>query len=116
MATITRGTATVSPLGVKVAATRATGNIMHSIIGRPDPDVTFGKTALATGRIEMLFATHAAALAAAATLAAPGVYVLNMPEDSEYSMRFVVSGPLEPAVLGEGGTKWLLRVDFSEVL
>ena len=88
--------------------------IVHTILGRPDPDITTRPTGLRKGTLTLVFDTGAAAMAARAVLAAPQSLALSNSGVSEVSMQFVVAGGDLSDVLAEGGV-WSLVVPFQEI-
>jgi hypothetical protein len=113
---ISRGSTSVTPItvmGYKTA--RASGNVVHEILGRTDPDVTLRAAALRTGTLEFLFASHADAQAAEAILAGVGVITLADSDLPDIGMRFVLSGTLEMELEQTSRTAWTVTADYTEV-
>lgn len=97
-------------------STREANNLIHTIIGRADPDVTMKPAGLRTGTLEMLFLTLPLALAAESLHAGEGVLHLQDSDHAALEMYYVASGAIELELDDETRSLWLLRVDFQEVL
>lgn len=115
---ITHSTGTITPEVVNgFEAAREARTIVHNIIGRPDPDITFRPAGLRKGTLTLVFATGAAATAAEAALAFPQVLALSDPDVPEVGMSFVVAdGDLDSKLDLDTQEVWLLDVPFQEVL
>lgn len=116
MATISNGTKTITPdliLGYETA--QESRNIIHKIIGRPDPDVTLQPAALRNGQLSMFFLTGAAAVACQALHAGAAVFTLTAPELPSIAMRYVVDGTISPALVEPTTGRWTVSVDYQEV-
>lgn len=114
--TITRGTTTVTPtlvLGYK--SIRRAKNLIHVIIGRPDPDVTLKPAGLRTGKLELFCLDLAAALAVEALHAGEGVCELEDTDLPALNMLYVASGEIELELDPETRARWVVRVDYQEV-
>ncbi|RZU64609.1 hypothetical protein EV379_0912 [Microterricola gilva] len=116
MSTITDGTTTITPLLVLgYEATRQGRNIIHPIIGRPDPDVTLAPAALRTGTLSLLFKDEPTAAGCMTMHAAAAVFTVDRDDLPGASMRYVVAGrigvTLDPATL----LRCVVTVDFQEV-
>lgn len=114
---ITHGAGTITPEVVDgYEAVRQARSIVHNIIGRPDPDVTFRPAGLRSGTLSLVFATSARAHAAASVLAVPGRFNLTDVAVPEVSMAFVVAGG-EISVQLDSATRtvWTVTIPFQEV-
>lgn len=89
-------------------------SIVHTILGRPDPDITKRPAGLRNGTLTLVFDTGAAAAAARAVLAVTQPLTLTNSGVSEVSMQFVVAGGDLGQVLSTGG-KWSLEVPYQEI-
>lgn len=111
---ITHAGGVITPLAVsEYAVEQEAGNIVHQILGRPHPDITFRPAALRTGTLSYTFATAAEAEAARVAHAAGGVFMMTSTVNV-VSMHYVLAGKLG-TVLGKAG-EWTIAVDFHEVL
>lgn len=118
MTTITHSTGIITPTIVDGYRAKSTGrSIVHRIIGRPDPDVSYRPASLRSGQLTCVFAHEATAHAAAAAFAIPQPLTLNDP-DVAIGMTFVVpdGGLIEVELDDATRGVWLVRVDFEEVL
>lgn len=114
-ATITHSAGTIVPTSLSKWQAEAEANtIVHDILNRSEPDVTFRAVGLRRGTLTMSFASGADAYAARAVLVLPQVFALVHDVVAQVSMRFVVAGGAISDVLGEAG-EWSLTVPFVEV-
>lgn len=95
-------------------ATAEARSIVHSILGRADPDITLRPSGLRRGEFTVVFPTGAAAAAARAVLAVPQPLTLSNSGVAEVAMQFVVAGGDLGEVLNGGGV-WSLSVPFQEI-
>ena len=115
--TITRGVDSVSPalvLGYKSA--RTAKNLIHPIIGRPDPDVTLAAAGLRTGTLELFCLDLAQALAVEALHAGEGVCQLEDTDLPALNMFYVASGEIGLELDEETRLRWVVSVEYQEVL
>lgn len=97
-------------------AEREARSIVHTIMGREDPDVTMRPSSLQQGTLTLVFATGAAAAAAAATLNLLRVFTLSDSDVPEVNMSFVVANGRARRRLDSSTRKvWIVEVPFSEV-
>lgn len=99
-------------------ATREVRTIVHPILGRSDPDITFRPAGLRAGTLKLVFGTGAAAEAAEAVLVVPQVFALSDSSVPEVSMSFVVGpeGQATTRALDAPTRKvWVVEVPFQEV-
>lgn len=117
MTTITHSTGVITPLVVDgYEAGREARTVVHSILGRSNPDVTLRATSLRTGELVCVFGDRAAAFAAFAALVSPQVLTIEDPDVSEVGMSFVVAeGEVAIALDDALRSKWLVTVPFVEV-
>lgn len=116
MTTLARGGTSVSvPMVTNYESTRETGNRVHKIIGRPDPEVTLAEAGLRTGRLEVWCADHAQALAVEALHAGIGVLTLTDGDLPGLGMSYVTSGRVECRLDYQTQTRWLVTVEYAEV-
>lgn len=117
MTTITRGSSSVTPLLITgYKSTRKAGNIIHPIISRADPDVTLKAAGLRTGTLVALCSSHAQALQLEDINAGEGVCQLVDVDVPALGMYYVASGNIELELEDETRSRWLVSVDFTEVL
>lgn len=107
----------VQPLVVEgFEASRTPGTILHTVLGRPAPDVTFRPGGLRAGTLSLVMPDAVSAHAAQAGLLTPRVFELADTDVPELGMRFVVADDditltLDPVTR----KRWLLKVPFREV-
>lgn len=111
---ITHGATTITPTVVSsYEVEQEGGNLVHTIPGRSEPDVTLRPAGLRTGTLTLTFASATAANAARLLHVTGGVFTLTSPEQAVVNMSYVLSGKLG-TVLGSAG-EWTITVDFHEV-
>lgn len=97
-------------------ARRPARTLVHPIMGRDDPDITYRPVGLRKGTLTLVFGTGALAAAAEDALIVPRVYTLTDPDVAEVGMQFVVAdGEIVRTLDLETQTVWLLEVPFQEV-
>lgn len=97
-------------------ASRSARSLVHTILGRPDPDITFRPAGLRKGTLSLVFANGAAAASAEAALVVPRVFTLVDADVPNVGMSFVVAeGDVESALDLDTQTVWIVRVPFHEV-
>lgn len=120
MATITSGAATISPTALTVyESQQETRSIVHTILSRPDPDITLRVAGLRRGSIELTFAdvlAEATSEAARVTLAGSGICALSAPDRPTIQMQFVLpEGGRIQRRQGKTGASWIVTLDYQEV-
>jgi len=117
MTTVSKGATTLTPLLVTgYSSSRAAGNIVHEILSRADPDITFAAARLRAGTLQFLCASHSQALTFEGFHAAPGVYTLADPDLPGVGMKYVTAGEIVLTLDSETLEQWLVDVPFQEVL
>jgi hypothetical protein len=116
---ITHGVDVIAPTVVlNISSARESGNIIHPIIGRAEPDVTLRPASLRTGVLELGFAgPDAEADSADAEQAHAGMGAFTLHNDVRPSLGFsyVVNGTVERALEDETRDAWIVRVGYQEV-
>lgn len=98
------------------SASRPVRTLVHTILGRSDPDVTYRPAGLRKGELTLVFATGAEAAAAEAALIVPQVLTLSDPAVPEVAMSFVVADGEVGTTLDLGTRRvWIVSVPFQEV-
>lgn len=112
---ITHAAGTIIPAALRDwSANAEIRSIIHTILGRPDPDITKRPTGLRRGSLTLVFATGADAYAARAVLAVTQPLTLANSGVDEVAMTFVVAGGDLGEVLG-AASEWTLDVPFQEI-
>lgn len=96
---------------------REAGNIVHPILGRSNPDVTFRPAMLRTGTLELGFygdTSEEDSLAAEEAHALGVVFTLASTDRGSIEMSYVVSGAVVRTI-AESRTAWTLDVEYQEV-
>ncbi len=115
--TITHSTGTITPDEVDgFEASRAVRSIVHTILGRADPDITYRPASLRQGTLTLVFASGADAATAEAALLIPQVFTLTDTDVAQVAMSFIVAdGDLVSSLDDSTRVVWLVRVPFQEV-
>lgn len=124
MTTITKGTISFSPSIVRgYAASTESRNIVHTILGRAEPDISLQPDTLRRGELELGFvdlvnpaAAEAAAFFAMKQHQTPGVFVLYDFDRPAVRMRYVREGRMSIELDDESRHAWILTVGFQEVI
>lgn len=116
--TITHSTGTIVPKVIDgFQASIPVRTVVHTILGRPDPDITFKAAGLRSGTFALVFATGADAAAALAVLRVPQVFTLTDPAVPEVGMSFVIADDdIQSALDGVTRRAWIVTVPYQEVL
>lgn len=115
--TLTRGAVTVTPvdlLGWRML--RPGASVVHTIIGDTEPEITSRAPGMRRGDLRLMFATAAAADAAADALAVPGAaWTLDVPEHG-ITRRVKITGDVSIEASGDAApVGWLVTVAAQEV-
>lgn len=114
-ATITHSAGTITPAALsKWSANAETKTVVHDILNRAAPDITFRPVGLRRGTLTLTFSDGSGAYAARAVLVLPEVFTLNHDVVAQVGMSFVVAGGDIGDVL-EDARNWTLTVPFVEV-
>lgn len=116
MTTITHTVGEITPEVVDgYEAASEARSIAHTILGRPDPDITFRPAGLRRGTLSLVFADAATAAAAYAILTIPQVFTLN-DDEAAFGMVFVVTGgDVQLTLDPETRVVCIVTVPFQEV-
>jgi len=113
---ITAGAVTITPrLVLGYESTREAGNVLHPILGRAAPAVTYRPAQLRTGRMELLFVDEATAVAAEDALAVAESCTLASDVRASIIMTFVLSGTLTRTLDDATRDAWTVAFDWTEV-
>ena len=88
------------------------GAIIHRVLGRREPDVTFRPAELRTGTMVLDFETEEAAAAAREALSESGAWTLAHSARPSVNMRFIVRR-LSAPISGDG--RWMVQVSYEEI-
>ncbi|WP_157540754.1 hypothetical protein [Microbacterium sp. XT11] len=114
---IVHSAGTITPKVVQgFESARAARTIVHTILGRADPDITYRPAALRSGTLTLVFANGADAAAAEAVLVMPQTFTLSDTAVPQVAMKFVVAGGDVVRTLDDGTrTVWTVKIPFREV-
>ncbi|WP_309105018.1 hypothetical protein [Microbacterium sp.] len=119
MTTITHTTGTLTPVVVDGwRAARPARTVVHEILGRTDPDVTFRPAGLRRGTLRLVFPAEADAAHAVQVLATPQRLTLTDPDRATLAMAFVVpsdGGDIECELDDATRNVWIVSCPFQEV-
>ncbi|WP_217584865.1 hypothetical protein [Microbacterium sp. GbtcB4] len=120
MTTITHTAGTITPELIDgYQASRTTRSIVHDILNRPNPDITFRPAGLRRGEFRCLFMDQADALSAYAALSVPQVLSISDADVPAIDMSFVI-GPegeqLDIELDDDTRSAWWIVVPFVEVI
>lgn len=99
-------------------ARQESSNIVHTVLGRTNPDVTLRPAQMRTGSLSLLFAAPTAEAdsdAARQVLATAGVLSLMSSDRTTVDMAFVTSGSITRRLDEQTRNRWLVSFDFQEV-
>lgn len=115
--TITYTGGTITPAVVNgFDSSRPARTVVHTILGRPDPDITFRPAGLQKGVLTLVFATGAQARSAESALTVPRIFTLSDIDVPEVAMQFVVAdGDVSIRLDLETQSVWIVEVPFQEV-
>lgn len=117
MTTITSGTLTFTPELVTAWETaQASRNVLHTIIGKSDPDVTLKPSSTRSGTLEMLFLSASAANTARGILANGTIFTISDSETWLNGFDFVMSGTISTVLEDTTRNLWTISADFTEVI
>ncbi|MEV8265965.1 hypothetical protein AB0P00_17645 [Microbacterium sp. NPDC077057] len=114
---ITHSTGTLTPELIDgYEAIRPTHTVVHDILNRPNPDITFRAPGLRRGQFRCLFPEQADALSAFAVLSIPQVFAITDPEVDAIDMSFIVGeGDLSITLDEDTRDVWWITIPFVEV-
>lgn len=117
MTTIMHSGGSLVPTAVeRFSASRTVNTIVHDLLNREDPDVTFRPAGLRTGRFRLVFENEDAALSAYDTLASAQPFTILNPAVTPLNMTFIVAGgDLTIEQDSDVATLWRIDVPFQEV-
>lgn len=109
------GNSLIPRLFEDITQERATQTVVHRILRRPSPEISFGVSETRTGTMTMLFTNRDQDFAG--YLTGHNVFTLRSYSDSKLNeMSFVLTGPLR-IDLDDGTRKlWHVSFDYTEVL
>lgn len=117
MATITSGSLSFSPVLITAwEVSQTSRNVIHTIIGRNDPDVTLKPATTRSGTLQLLFSTATAANTARSILANGTVFTISDSETWLNGLDFVMSGTISTALEDSTRNMWTIQADFTEVI
>lgn len=113
--TITSGSYTLEPFAVTgYDSARLSGNIVHQILGKSEPDITLRPAALRTGTLNLAFddeTDSAEAVTAHATSTDPFTLTTAL---GTVDMTYVVAGDIR-RTLDETRKVWTVAVSYQEI-
>lgn len=114
---ISTGTTTITPeLVLGWSTSQDSRNVIHSIIGRSDPEVTLQPANLRTGTMELFFLSEAEAEEARLIHSSAAIFTLYSDEITSANLYYVVTGSISMALEDETRRYWTVTVDYQEIL
>ncbi len=116
--TITHSAGAITPSVMDgYQASRAARTVVHQILNRSAPDVTFRAPGLRTGTFTLVFGAQSDAIDAYGVLSIGQVFTLTDPDVTAVGMEFVVAdGDLVIRLDTETRSVWVIEVPFHEVI
>lgn len=115
-ASITLGPTTLHPtLVLGYRSIRTSGNQIHPILNREDPDVTFAPAGLRTGTLRFLCDTLADAAALEQLHTNAGTFSFEDDDAPGVAMYYVPAGDIEMELDPDTRQRWTVSIDFQEV-
>lgn len=114
---ITSGSETITPVLVTgYGSSRESANIIHTVLGSPNPDVTIRPAALRSGTLSLLFDDEAESLAAELLHTTGQTFAVVSTERASVEMTYVVGrGTIDRELDDATRDAWIVRVPFQEV-
>lgn len=117
MAKITSGTLFFSPQEITAWETeQQSRNVVHTIIGRTDPDVTIKPASSRSGTLELLFLTAADANTARGILTNGASFTISESTAWLNGLTFVMSGSITAVLEDTTRNLWTISADFTEII
>lgn len=117
MATISSGILSFNPVLITAwQVNQDSRNVIHTIIGRNDPDVTLKPATTRSGTLQLLFSSATGANTARGILANGTVFTISDSETWLDGLDFVMSGTISTALEDETRKMWTIQADFTEVI
>lgn len=114
--TITVDTTVITPTLVEgYEVTRTSQNVVHTILGKPDPDVSLRPAGMRSGTLELLFNTEADAWTAHDALCSGEVCALASTDLGGIDMAFVVTEDATITLDDDTRKVWHVEFGFQEV-
>lgn len=95
---------------------RRGGSIVHRVLGSSAVDVTLRPAALRSGTLNLFYLTEAPALACEAMHAKAARFTITDSDRPALGMQYVVTGQIRVTLDPETMKRWLVAVDFEQVL
>jgi hypothetical protein len=114
--TLTAGTTTVTPhLLLGWETTRQSRNVIHEIIGAPEPYVTLVAAATESGTLQFLFDNVTDADAAMDLFASGQVITMAVDDLDTLTMDIVLSDRVSRTLDDQTLTRWIVAADIRQV-
>lgn len=114
---ITSGDITLTPDAIDgYSSERESGNIVHPILGRANPDTTLRAASLRTGTLRLTFGGEAESKEAEDVHAVGGVFAIISPERSSVEMSYTLADRGRIRRTWDNAGFWTLEVDYQETI
>lgn len=115
--TITDATSSITPdLVVGYDTERESRNVLHNVIGKAEQDVSLELDGLRYGTLHLFFESQTAAWVAYEQLGAIGTWELTDTDIPQIGMSFVRTGPMKMGLDPVSRRRWLIEMDYQEVI
>jgi len=99
-------------------AARQSQNVIHPILGKPDPDVTLRPASLRRGTLDLLFTDSWFSSQCLRMLSKPASFWFldeNTGDFDHFRFRFVIDGEVREVLDDSTRKVWLIRVPFQQI-
>lgn len=113
---ITHGATTIAPDIIDgFDSRRDSANIVHEILGRSNPDITFRPAGLRTGTLTLVFASETESAAAENVHVSGTVFTIVSTDRATIQMTYVVQGEISRKLDAETRDAWVVEIGYQEV-
>ena len=114
--TITDGTTVLTPeIITGWEASQESGNVIHAIIGKADPDVTLKPAGTRAGTLELLFLNVTDAETARAMLTQPLPFIIESTDAWLNNIHIVANGSISSVLEDTTRSMWTISFDYQEI-
>jgi hypothetical protein len=96
-------------------SSRQSGNLVHPIMGRANPDITFRPAMLRTGTLRLVFLDETASKQAEDEHAIARVWQVITPDRLTVEMSYVTNGSIVRTLDDATRDAWIVSIDYQEV-
>lgn len=108
---------TIEPLMLlEYEAEVVSNNVIHTIIGKGEPDVSLADDTTRQGTLHLFFETKEDAWAAFAALRDTSVWTLSDTDHDEIGMDFTRRDNMKIRLDSTSRRRWILEMDYQEII